>query len=82
MEAATKQLPAALKVKTQDEITIGGRTAGRMIVEWDNQNIKQALYVIKGDGEVYALSYSTDKDEFPQRFVTFEQSAQSFVLNP
>lgn len=82
MEAAAKQLPAAIEVKTQDEITIGGRPAGRMIAEWADQNVKQVLYVIKDENMMYVLTYTTGIDEFPQRFVNFEQSAQSFTINP
>ncbi len=82
MEAAAKQLPTAWEVKSQEESTISGRPAGRMIIEWASMNIKEALYVIKDNNTIYAVTFATGIDDFAENQPTFEQSIQSFDVHP
>lgn len=82
MEAATRQLPAAFKVKSQEELTISGRPAGRMIVEWASIKAKEAVYMIKDNNTMYIVTFTTGINDFAEKQPMFEQSIQSFDVQP
>ncbi len=82
VEAVRKQLPAQIKVLSQDDLTVAGQPAIRLVSTMEQFNAKQAMYLVKQGNRIYVVTYSTGIDEFDQRLKQFEQSVQTFTVTP
>lgn len=80
MEVVRKQLPEQYDIQSQEELTINGRAAGRIITEWSKMNIKQVLYVIKDNDTIYVATFTSSPADFDTDLPLFEQSIQSLAI--
>jgi hypothetical protein len=84
VSAVKKQLPGAFKIKSQDDVTLLGEPAARLIIEAtiNGTDIRQAMYIVKDGKYMYAITFATDSDAFEEKQPMFEQSIQSLAVNP
>ncbi len=83
-EAVSKQLPASMTIVEQKDVVLDRYHAIRMVIEMAVGIVtaKEALYVIKNDNVVWAITYATSKNEYDQKISMFEQSANTFRVQP
>jgi hypothetical protein len=83
MKAVKKQLPAQFEVQSQEEITLFGEPAGRMIVEMSmaGQNVKEVMYLLKRGDYMYLITFATSSSDFETKLPMFEQSLQTLIIN-
>lgn len=81
-EAVRKQLPAQIEIQAQDDLTVAGQPAIRLISVMEQFNAQQSMYMLKRGNRIYIVTYSTGIDEFEPRLKQFEQSIQTFTVTP
>jgi len=84
LDAAVGQFPAGFTVAERGIVPIGDRDAGRLVVDFTVSGIsgKEVLYAIKDGNNMWVISYGTGTDEFEGRLAVFEQSANTFSVQP
>lgn len=84
IQAIEQQLPSSFAITDQQKVQIGPDEAIRLEVEMNKSGItaKQLMYVIKNNNTIYNITYSTGLDEFADRVASFEQSANTFTIQP
>jgi hypothetical protein len=84
LDAAVGQLPAQFQVVERDTVSLNGRQAGRLGIEFSISGVvgQEVMYVIKDDSTMWVITYATGAAEFEQRLPVFEQSASTFTIQP
>jgi hypothetical protein len=84
LDAVEKQFPPGFAVRERDIVQLGDREAGRLIADFTVSGVSgnQLLYVVKDGNNIWVISYGTSVDEFEERLPVFEQSAQTFSIQP
>jgi hypothetical protein len=84
LDAAIKQFPPEFQLVDRRIVSLDRYEAGRLLVELTLSSIKakEALYAIKDDDTMWLVVYATRTSEFEQRLPTFEQSVNTFVIQP
>lgn len=84
MDATAKRLPASFEVTDRRKVRLEHYEAGQLVVqvELPSTKLKELLYVIKDENIVWVITYATGMDEFEERLSTFEQSANTFKIQP
>lgn len=84
MDATAKRLPASFEVTDRRKVRLEHYEAGQLVVqvELPSTKLKELLYVIKDKNIVWVITYATGMDEFEERLPTFEQSANTFKIQP
>ena len=84
VQAIEQQLPSSFTITDQKKVQIGSDEAARLEIEMNQSGItaKQLMYVIKNNSTLYNITYSTGLDEFTDRLPEFEQSANTFTIQP
>jgi len=83
LEAYTHQLPLLpFIVRSKEERSIAGNPAGRMIIEWGNKGARQVLYAIRVNTHMYVVGFSVPYDKYEEMLPIFEQSIQTFAIEP
>jgi len=81
LQAASSQLPSQFKVLEQSPISLKAHPeAGKLVAEMQMNNItvKQLMYVIKNESQIWVIGFSTGLEDFEQRLPEFEQSIETF----
>jgi hypothetical protein len=84
LDAAMGQLPAEFQVVERETLSIGDLPAGRLTIEFSMSGVngKEVVYVVKDGITLWAITYATGLDEFDARWPGFQQSAQTFAVQP
>lgn len=84
LDAAIKQFPSDFRAVERGLVTIGGYETGRIVLEASlgGRQIKEVMYVIKGESTIWVVTYATSAEEFDKRLPVFEQSIRTFAARP
>ena len=84
LDAAVQQLPADFQVASRETLTLAGRPAARLTIDFTIPGVsgKEAMYVIKDGTTMWAVTYGTGAEEWEQRLSDFEQSIRTLVIQP
>lgn len=82
IELTVKGYPSQYHIVENKITMIGDLKAGRLVTEFVINGIsgKQVQYMIRGDNEMWIITYSTGLSEFDQRLPEFEESINSFRI--
>lgn len=79
------QAPASskqTKLKSAENFAIGSRSGARAIIEMLASGETQVTYAVQVDNRIYLVIYSTAADQLEKRLPVFEQSIQTFTVEP
>jgi hypothetical protein len=81
LDSAISLFPAQFSVMDRKNVTLAGRPAGRLLVEYSapGQKVEELFYTIKDGNTMWNITYATGEDEFDQRLPMFEQSVQTLT---
>jgi hypothetical protein len=83
LESYARQLPQLpFAVRSKEERSIAGNPAGRMIIEWGEKGARQVLYAIRVNTLMYVVGFSVPYDQYKEMLPIFEQSIQTFSIEP
>ncbi|MCK5053424.1 MAG: hypothetical protein KAR65_04060 [Anaerolineales bacterium] len=84
MDAALRQLPAQFQVVERGIVSLGEYQAGRLVMEFTISGVagKELMYVVKDDNTIWVITFGTGAEDFEQRLPVFEQSVQTFRIQP
>jgi hypothetical protein len=83
LESSSKQLTSyGFKVSEQKIIQLDNYEAGRLVVQADTLQAKEAIYVIKVKNTVWVITYAAGIAEFSARLPIFEKSANTIQIQP
>jgi hypothetical protein len=79
-----KQLPASFKVKSQEDIALLGEPAIRIVIEASIADIdlNEVMYLLRQGTYVYAVAFATSREAFEDKLPIFEQSIETFAVQP
>lgn len=80
IRAATSMLPEEMRIVEQDVMPVGEYEAARWVMETTmmGSTIKQLSYAMKGDKEMYIVTFTTSLNDFNKLLPDFEKSIESF----
>ena len=86
-EMLVEQLPAQIKgvkVSQAEAIDLPQYPAARFTAQLNLNNaaVKEALYVVKADKATYLVTFAAALNDFEKLLPVFEQSIQTFSVNP
>jgi hypothetical protein len=83
MKAIGKQMPEQFKVTSQENITLFGEPAGKMLIEATlaNKAMKEVMYLLKRGNEMYVVTFTAGRSEFDTKLPLFEQSLQTLAID-
>jgi hypothetical protein len=82
LEDLTWKLPDEAVVKSLDEMSVGKSPAARMVIEWTQSSFTQAAYAVRYIDTLFVVTYSAESDQFNEMLPIFEQSIQTFAVEP
>lgn len=84
LDSALGQLPAQFQVVERGVVSLGEYQAGRLVLEFTISGVagKELMYVVKDDNTIWVITFGTGAEEFEQRLPVFEQSVQTFRIQP
>lgn len=84
LDAALEMLPPQFRVVEREIVTVGDNPAGRLIIDFTISGMagKEVMYAVKDGNTMWILTYGTGASEFNQRLPDFEQSVNSFEIQP
>jgi hypothetical protein len=85
MESIVKESPdhPSFHLLEQGIVSLDRYQAGRIVMEseYPEARVKQLIYIIKQDNNVWTITFSAGADEFDQYLPVFEQSIRTFVIH-
>ena len=84
LDAALDLFPPQFQVVERENVTLGDYPAGRLVIEFTISGSagKEVMYAVKDGNTMWILTFGTGASEFNQRLPDFEQSVQSFEIQP
>ncbi len=84
MDAVSRQMGAGFEILSQAKVQLNQAEAGVFEVRLDLPGVtaRELVYILKDGNTIYALTYATGEDEWDERRPIFEQSAQTFRIQP
>ncbi|MGD8821855.1 MAG: toll/interleukin-1 receptor domain-containing protein [Anaerolineales bacterium] len=84
IDLLSQQLPAMYEIVSTDIYSKNGYQVGELVsqVEMGGAQVGQIMFILRGDNAVYALTFSTQLNEFNQRVETFRQIFEYFEIAP
>lgn len=84
MDAVAKKLPPSFKIVDRKKVKLEHYEAMQVVIELELPNVqaKELIYVIKHSNVMWVITYATGKSEYEQQLPVFEQSANTFNVQP
>jgi hypothetical protein len=83
LKSSSKQMASyGFRVSEQKIIRLDNYEAGRLVIQADALQAKEAIYVIKVKNTMWVITYATGSAEFSARLPTFDQSANTIYITP
>jgi len=83
-QALQQQLPSYLTISEQNQGKLDRYASLRLVLDTDISGTKgkELMYIIKDSNIIWAITFATALDEFEGRLPEFDQSVQTFNLQP
>ncbi len=81
---STNSLPDGFNIIDRKTVALDRYEAGQLTIDFQlpSGQARELMYVVKDGATMWVMTYATSSDEFSRRKPVFEQSANTFRVNP